>query len=162
MLVTVKRSKQLVLVTSLTSTSTFKSWLSLGHITACGYLQWATLTNVLGGLASRRSIVEEVIATFQVKVAKGSPDVELDYDFLREYLQVTGTPRPRPVWQLCLETRARVKRYASGSYGEKVLGLGRSTIDQAVRKKVKAGGTFWEWADFAREQNISDKFIDNE
>ncbi len=123
----------------------------ISSITKCGYLRWATLRDVLEGLAPRPTIVEPVIATFQVKIAKGSPNVELDYDFLQEYLQVTGTPRPRPVWQLCLETRARVKRYASGNYAEKALGLGRSTIDQAVRKGVKAGGVFWEWADFARD-----------
>ena len=84
--------------------------------------------------------MDEVQKAFQVQVAKSSPAPHLDFAFLHEYLQLTGTPRPRPVWQLSVENKTRIKRFASGKLAERALGLGRATVDQAVRKKIKAGG----------------------
>lgn len=119
------------------------------QITKHGLLRYGSLADVYN-FQPRQDLEHTLRQVFQIRVAK-VPETDtspLDYSFLRHYLQVTGTPRPRPVWQLGAGG-ARVHRHLSGKAAETALGLGRATVDQAARKCVRAGGLFWEWADFS-------------
>lgn len=114
--------------------------------TKFGYLRYATVEDVSLGLQRNTAMLDEVHEAMQVRICKAEQRRDLDYNFLRDYLRATVT-RPRPVFKI-QDDHVRV-RYFSAATAEKELGLGRASIDQAIRKGSQVAGCRWEWADFA-------------